>query len=232
MESADSTSDLQYSHPSGWTSGRPFVFLSPSASETLCRWRPQFSVTHPPLPCVLSGEGGASPAESCVRRAPLCFLLLPTIISFPSYQRISGASYTNAYIKVAPASIGATATLNPPTRKSPVSPTPAPRAPHRQYRTRRCRPDRLPCMPGQVARWRFGGESVGRRRAAHRMGTGAPPCPTYRICAGESTRPNSGVFHNSHPATLLVPPLEHPYPRTISVAWLLNLATTGSCQDS
>ena len=31
--------------------------------------------------------GGASPAESCVRRAPLCFLLLPTIISFPSYQR-------------------------------------------------------------------------------------------------------------------------------------------------
>ena len=25
--------------------GRPFVFLSPSASETLCRWRPQFSVT-------------------------------------------------------------------------------------------------------------------------------------------------------------------------------------------
>ena len=23
-----------------------------------------------------------------------------------------------------------------------------------------------------------------------------PPCPTYRICAGESTRPNSGVFHN------------------------------------
>ena len=32
-----------------------------------------------------------------------------------------------------------------------------------------------------------------------------PPCPTYRICAGESTRPNSGVFHNSHPAVLLVP---------------------------
>ena len=31
--------------------------------------------------------GGASPAESCVRRAPLCFLLLPTIISFPPYQR-------------------------------------------------------------------------------------------------------------------------------------------------
>ena len=30
--------------------------------------------------------GGASPAESCVRRAPLCFLLLPTIISFPSYR--------------------------------------------------------------------------------------------------------------------------------------------------
>ena len=34
VESVDSTSDLQYSHPSGWTSGRaPFVFLSPSASE-------------------------------------------------------------------------------------------------------------------------------------------------------------------------------------------------------
>ena len=31
--------------------------------------------------------GGVSPAESCVRRAPLRFLLLPTIISFPSYQR-------------------------------------------------------------------------------------------------------------------------------------------------
>ena len=44
VESVDSTSDLQYSHPSGWTSGRPFVFLSPSASETLSRWRPQFSV--------------------------------------------------------------------------------------------------------------------------------------------------------------------------------------------
>ena len=41
-KSVDSTSDLQYSHPSGWTSGRPFVFLSPSASETLSRWRPQF----------------------------------------------------------------------------------------------------------------------------------------------------------------------------------------------
>ena len=27
------------------------------------------------------------------------------------------------------------------------------------------------------------------------------PGPTYRICAGESTRPNSGVFHSSHPTT-------------------------------
>ena len=35
-----------------------------------------------------------------------------------------------------------------------------------------------------------------------------PPCPTYQICAGESTRPNSGVFHNSHPAMLLVPSLD------------------------
>ena len=33
-------------------------------------------------------EGGASPAESCVRRAPLCFLITPyTTISFPSYLR-------------------------------------------------------------------------------------------------------------------------------------------------
>ena len=42
-----------------------------------------------------------------------------------------------------------------------------------------------------------------------------PPCPTYRICAGESTRPNSGVFHNSHPTILqvLYPPPKQPEPR-------------------
>ena len=63
------------------------MFLSPSASETLSRWRPQFSVTHPPLPCVLSGEGFLLRSRACA--GLLCFLLLPTIISFPSYQRIS-----------------------------------------------------------------------------------------------------------------------------------------------
>ena len=36
-----------------------------------------------------------------------------------------------------------------------------------------------------------------------------PPCPTYRICAGESTRPNSGVLHNSHPTILQVTHTAH-----------------------
>jgi len=69
--------------------GRPYVLCVPLAvrqRDALLLAAPHFSVTHPPLPCVLSGEG-LSPAESCVRRAALCFLLLPTIISFPSYQR-------------------------------------------------------------------------------------------------------------------------------------------------
>ena len=40
--------------------------------DWLCRWRPQPSVTHPPLPlvfCLGRGFSRASPAESCVRRA-------------------------------------------------------------------------------------------------------------------------------------------------------------------
>ena len=78
VESGDSTLDLQLSHPSGWTSGRPFVFLSPSASETLCRWRPQFSVTHPPLPCVLSGEGLLLRSRAC---AGLLFAFFYSLLS-------------------------------------------------------------------------------------------------------------------------------------------------------
>ena len=69
------------SHPYCVTS--LFVFLSPSASETLSRWRPQF-FCDPPISPLCFVWGGASSAESCVRRAPLCFLLLPTIISFHS----------------------------------------------------------------------------------------------------------------------------------------------------
>ena len=37
--------------------GRPFVVFSPSAGETLSASGRSLSVTHPPLPCVLSGEG-------------------------------------------------------------------------------------------------------------------------------------------------------------------------------
>ena len=52
VESADSTSSLQYSHPSAqWMdvrTVRPFVFLSPSASETRSRWMsPGVEVSRP-----------------------------------------------------------------------------------------------------------------------------------------------------------------------------------------
>ena len=58
--------------------GRPFVVFSPSASETLSRWRPQFSVTHPPLPCVLSGEGLLLRSRAC---AGLLFAFFYSLLS-------------------------------------------------------------------------------------------------------------------------------------------------------
>ena len=56
--------------------GRPFVVFSSSASEALSRWRPQSSVTHPPLPCVLSGEGFLLRSRAC---AGLLFANTPYI---------------------------------------------------------------------------------------------------------------------------------------------------------
>ena len=61
--------------------GRPFVVFSPSASETLSRWRPRsLSVTHPPLPCVLSGEGFLLRSRAC---AGLLFANTPYIHLVP-----------------------------------------------------------------------------------------------------------------------------------------------------
>ena len=57
--------------------GRPFVVFSPSASETLSCWRPQ-SFCDPPTSPLCFVWGGVSPAESCVRGAPLCEYSLHT----------------------------------------------------------------------------------------------------------------------------------------------------------
>ena len=73
--------------------GRPFVVFSPSASETLSCWRPQ-SFCDPPTSPLCFVWGGVSPAESCVRGAPLCEYSLHTSRTRstrewgnPSYQR-------------------------------------------------------------------------------------------------------------------------------------------------
>ena len=58
--------------------GRPFVFLSPSASETLSRWRPRFFCDPPPLPCVLSGEGLLLRSRAC---AGLLFAFFYSLLS-------------------------------------------------------------------------------------------------------------------------------------------------------
>ena len=72
--------------------GRPFVVFSPSASETLSAGGRSLSVTHPPLPCVLSAVwGGVSPVRSraCAQGwAPLSANTPYIYISYPFYQRM------------------------------------------------------------------------------------------------------------------------------------------------
>ena len=96
--------------------GRPFVVFSPSASETLSCWRPQ-SFCDPPTSPLCFVWGGVSPAESCVRGAPLCEYSLHTSrtrstkercvrpLATGNYWHCATAGHPDPYVKAHPCSV-------------------------------------------------------------------------------------------------------------------------------